>query len=151
MAARQNEERTGVAICPVEMNANGQQTRERSAAWFRHSDAVRAAVLWTPIVGHGQDAILVNRHGPVCQALLIEIGRVDRESVGFQKPGRERINPGCFQLSTKLGNSGEEVASAKDDSGAVPDGTDEARWVQESQESLAAPFTNRAGDSHEPL
>jgi hypothetical protein len=151
VATREYEEGAALAIGPVEMDANGQQTSECSWAGFGHRDTFCHAVLWTAVGSHWQDAILMDWNGPVCGGLLVKIGSVDWENVDLEKLGNERINPGRLQFGTKLRDRSQKVASAHDEPRTVPGGMHESLWFQQSQESFALRFTNRAGDSDEPF
>lgn len=108
-------------------------------------------MLATRIGNDGQDAILVNRYGPVGDGLFVKIGSIDRESVPLEKRRSERVNPGRCQFRTKLGNRGQEVPSADDNARRVPRRTAESVWFQQSEQASAIGFRDRIGDGNEPL
>jgi len=115
MASGQHEKSTGVAIGQVEMDAKCQQPSKRCLAGFGDSDAAwRDPMLPVAVQPNRQDAILMNRNGPVGDRLLVKVGGVDGESGGFQNSRREVGDSAARQLGTELGNREEQMSRGKD-------------------------------------
>jgi len=85
VTAREYEERASFSIGRIEVDADGEQACEHVSTRFGNGDAVCRAVLATRLGNDGQDAILVNRYGPVCDGLLVKIGGIDGESIVLEK------------------------------------------------------------------
>jgi hypothetical protein len=106
VATWKNEERSGFRMARVEMDAQRQQASERRLTGFSDDDAISDSVFPVAVEENRKNSILMNGNGPVGSALLVEIGGIDWERAGSEKPCGKRVDANRVQHKTELWNRG---------------------------------------------
>ncbi|HVX91579.1 MAG TPA: hypothetical protein VHC20_08320 [Candidatus Paceibacterota bacterium] len=117
MAPGQDEKSAGLAICRIKMDAQSQQPSKRGCTWFGNDNAAARDTMPPVVVEQDRkDAILMNRHGPVRDGLLVEVGSIDWVGVRSQELSCEFSYSTRAQLVTEFRNRRQKMSSGKDDS-----------------------------------
>jgi len=122
MTTGDNAKRTSIEAGYIEMNAKGDQLRQRFCVSLSICDPVVDAVPHRATVGNGDDSVLVTRDSPVGASVLVKIRRIDRERSTAEETRGEGGHSASIEQRLQNGGLPKQATRREGATFAMPDG-----------------------------